>query len=109
MPYAGTFVSPNSSNVKEANPLFGGGAQLCHISDPLSEQNHDKCDAIYSTVGSPSKFTPVAMAIIAIGMMFQGFGKSPRQSFITTYIDDNVNKQKTACFIGKSWEPYDYR
>ena len=44
----------------------------------------------------------LAIAIIAVGMIFQGFGKSPRQPFIGTYIDDNVPKTKTSLHLGKS-------
>ncbi|XP_052086586.1 solute carrier organic anion transporter family member 3A1-like [Mytilus californianus] len=39
------------------------------------------------------------MAIIAIGMILQGIGKSPRQAFITTYIDNNVKKTQTAVYV----------
>ena len=44
----------------------------------------------------------LAIAFIAVGMIFQGFGKSPRQPFIGTYIDDNVPKTKTSLHLGKS-------
>ena len=44
----------------------------------------------------------LAIAFIAVGMIFQGFGKSPRQPFIGTYIDDNVPKTKTSLYLGKS-------
>jgi hypothetical protein len=54
-----------------------------------------------STVGVASSFTTVAMAIIAIGMILQGIAKSPRQAFITIYIDNNVDKTKTAVYVGK--------
>ena len=43
----------------------------------------------------------LAIAFIALGMIFQGFGKSPRQPFIGTYIDDNVPKTKTTLYFGK--------
>jgi hypothetical protein len=52
-------------------------------------------------VGAPTEFTAMAIVIIAIGMLFQGFGKAPRQPYIITYIDDNVPKRKTACYMGK--------
>ena len=44
----------------------------------------------------------LAIAFIAVGMILQGFGKSPRHSFIGTYIDDNVPKTKTSLYYGRS-------
>ena len=44
----------------------------------------------------------LAIAFIAVGMIFQGFGKSPRQPCMGTYIDDNVPKTKTTLYFGKS-------
>ena len=44
----------------------------------------------------------LAIAFIAVGMILQGFGKSPRQSFMGTYIDDNVPKTKTTLYLGRS-------
>ncbi|KAL8623212.1 hypothetical protein ACOMHN_066186 [Nucella lapillus] len=42
----------------------------------------------------------MAVFFIGLGMVFQGFGKSPRHPFITTYIDDNVPKIKTTFYLG---------
>ncbi|CAG2235731.1 unnamed protein product [Mytilus edulis] len=53
----------------------------------------------HTSVGVANEFTPVAMAIIAVGMILQGIGKSPRQAFITTYIDNNVKKTQTAVYV----------
>ena len=44
----------------------------------------------------------LAIAFIAVGMIFQGLGKSPRQPLMGTYIDDNVPKTKTSLYYGKS-------
>ena len=44
----------------------------------------------------------LAIAFIAVGMILQGFGKSSRQPFIGTYIDDNVPKSKTTLYFGKA-------
>ncbi|XP_035828567.1 solute carrier organic anion transporter family member 2A1 [Aplysia californica] len=41
-----------------------------------------------------------AVVIIAIGMMIQGIAKSPRQSFLGTYVDDNVPKTKSTLYLG---------
>ncbi|XP_052081249.1 solute carrier organic anion transporter family member 3A1-like [Mytilus californianus] len=45
-------------------------------------------------------FTPVAMAIIAIGMVLQGVGKSPRTPYVSYYVDENVEKRKTSMYLG---------
>lgn len=42
----------------------------------------------------------MAVTLIALGMVLQGFGKSPRQPFIGTYVDDNVPKTRTTLYIG---------
>ncbi|CAG5127865.1 unnamed protein product [Candidula unifasciata] len=41
-----------------------------------------------------------AIFFLAIGMILQGFAKSPRQAFLTTYVDDNVPKTKTSMYLG---------
>ena len=43
----------------------------------------------------------MAFALIAIGMVFQGLGKSTRYPFVTLYIDDAVDKKKTGFYMGK--------
>lgn len=53
-------------------------------------------------VGNSTSFTPVAMAIIAIGMILQGVGKAPRTPFSSYYIDENVDKRKTSLYLGKN-------
>lgn len=52
-------------------------------------------------VGTATSFTPVAMAIIAIGMILQGVGKAPRAPFSSYYIDENVDKRKTSLYLGR--------
>ena len=52
-------------------------------------------------IGAPTEYTTSAMAIVGIGMILQGFAKAPRQPYIVTYVDDNVPKQKTSCYLGK--------
>ena len=44
-----------------------------------------------------------AMAFIAIGMIFQGFGKAPRFPMLAQYLDDNTNKRNTGFYMGKSF------
>ena len=110
------FVSPMYSNIKIANPtanssalsydvmIIASSGQLCQRSTMLNESHSQRCSSTsseQSTVGVASSFTTVAMAIIAIGMILQGIAKSPRQAFITIYIDNNVDKTKTAVYVGK--------
>ncbi|XP_076437791.1 solute carrier organic anion transporter family member 2A1-like [Babylonia areolata] len=42
----------------------------------------------------------MAVTFIGLGMVFQGFGKSPRHPFVSTYVDDNVPKTKTTLYLG---------
>ena len=37
---------------------------------------------------------------MAVGFVFQGIAKSPRNSFTTLYIDDAVQKTKTGFYMG---------
>ncbi|CAG5128907.1 unnamed protein product, partial [Candidula unifasciata] len=41
-----------------------------------------------------------AICIIAIGMILQGVTKSPRQTFLSIYVDDNVPRTKTSLYLG---------
>lgn len=88
---------PITSNMSSQNTFFNSDDQMCSFANKSSEEG---CDPNLAKIGAPTKFTSIAIAIIAVGMIIQGFGKAPRQPFIITYIDDNVPKQKTACFIG---------
>ncbi|WAR03470.1 SO2A1-like protein [Mya arenaria] len=66
--------------------------------------NSSKCDMDGAEtsfgVGEPNQFTNIAMTLIAIGMVLQGLAKAPRYPFLTTYVDDNVNKKNTAMYMG---------
>ncbi|XP_069105984.1 solute carrier organic anion transporter family member 3A1-like [Argopecten irradians] len=73
------------------------GGQLCDGTDKVDCLNVDENIV---KVGAPTSFTPVALTIIAIGMILQGFAKSPRQPFLTCYIDDNVKKTDTGMYLG---------
>ena len=42
----------------------------------------------------------MAFVLIAIGMVLQGVGKSPRYPFVTLYIDDTVDKRETGFYMG---------
>lgn len=102
-PKSMTFTSSNAKENTTAVNMFFEKTQLCKAAYNDTNSTTDMCSEAeneqYKT-GIPTEFTPVAMAIIAIGMIIQGFGKSPRQPFVTTYIDDNVKKTKTALYMG---------
>lgn len=87
----------NASSLS-STPMLNAGHHLC---TSLNDTSSENCDLTIAKVGAPTEFTTIAIVIIAIGMLFQGFGKAPRQPYIITYIDDNVPKRKTACYMGK--------
>ena len=57
---------------------------------------------VKAEIGSISKFGRIAMGLIAFGMFLQGISKASRVSLLTTYVDDNVKKTKTAMHMGKT-------
>ncbi|WAR16347.1 SO1C1-like protein, partial [Mya arenaria] len=63
-----------------------------------------RCDAQSSTAERTAGLQElyikkVAFTLIAVGMFFQGVGKSCRMPFVSIYIDDAVEKRKTAVDI----------
>ncbi|CAC5397627.1 KRAB [Mytilus coruscus] len=109
------FISPmhsktllaKTSNFSKSSNSFAMGmlsGQLCQASSAFMQSNSEmNCSSntnSQTSIGLANDFTPVAMAIIAIGMIVQGIAKSPRQAFVTTYIDNNVDKTKTAVYVG---------
>ncbi|CAC5385092.1 unnamed protein product [Mytilus coruscus] len=75
-------------------------SQLCNLKN-LSSYNTNQCESeAPKAVGTATAFTPIAMAIIAIGMVLQGVGKSPRTPYVSYYIDENVEKRKTSLYLG---------
>lgn len=71
----------------------------------INKGNASKCNTdgdpknIYG-IGEPNEFSTIALTLLAVGMIIQGVGKAPRFPFLTTYIDDNVNKKNTAMYMG---------
>ncbi|VDI78739.1 solute carrier organic anion transporter family, member 3A [Mytilus galloprovincialis] len=98
-------ILPKTSNGSQSGDFFAkmiSSGQLCEASSNFDQSNSNmSCSSnSHTSVGVANEFTPVAMAIIAVGMILQGIGKSPRQAFITTYIDNNVKKTQTAVYVG---------
>ncbi|VDI50018.1 solute carrier organic anion transporter family, member 3A [Mytilus galloprovincialis] len=74
--------------------------QLCNLMN-LSSYDADQCESeAPKAVGTATTFTPFAMVIIAIGMILQGIGKSPRTPYVSYYVDENVEKRKTSMYLG---------
>ncbi|XP_061168479.1 solute carrier organic anion transporter family member 2B1-like isoform X1 [Saccostrea echinata] len=87
-----------SNSSSEKTDLFQNfHHQLC---SQLNNTPAESCDPKVVKIGAPTEFTTVAIVIIAVCMMAQGFGKAPRQPYIITYIDDNIPKRNTACYLG---------
>ncbi|XP_061168482.1 solute carrier organic anion transporter family member 1B1-like isoform X2 [Saccostrea echinata] len=86
-----------SNSSSEKTDLFQNfHHQLC---SQLNNTPAESCDPKVVKIGAPTEFTTVAIVIIAVCMMAQGFGKAPRQPYIITYIDDNIPKRNTACYL----------
>ncbi|CAC5401486.1 SLCO3A [Mytilus coruscus] len=103
--YSKSFLT-KTSNVSRNGDFLSkmmSSGQLCEASSTFAQSNSNmSCSSksdTHTSVGVANDFTSVAMAIIAIGMILQGIGKSPRQAFITTYIDNNVKKTQTAIYV----------
>lgn len=52
------------------------------------------------TRGLPKNIVNASLVIIFFGMMLQGMGKSPRNSFTVTYIDNNTGRTNTGFYMG---------
>ncbi|XP_046362544.2 solute carrier organic anion transporter family member 2A1-like [Haliotis rufescens] len=82
------------------------GGRFCTIGQSHSISNFSDGDTCLDRLDSasianiPESTRSFAIALIAIGMILQGFGKSPRYPFIATYVDDNVEKTKTTLYLG---------
>ncbi|KAL3863311.1 hypothetical protein ACJMK2_005076, partial [Sinanodonta woodiana] len=82
--------------------------QLCipgHNGSALHFHDKDGCFATSSNAARATKMEQLsikrmAFVLIAIGMIFQGIGKSSRYPFTTLYVDDNVNRRKTGFYMG---------
>ncbi|VDI78736.1 solute carrier organic anion transporter family, member 2B, partial [Mytilus galloprovincialis] len=78
-------ILPKTSNGSRSGDFFTkmmSSGQLCEASSNFDQSNSNMSCKIH------------------IRMILQGIGKSPRQAFITTYIDNNVKKTQTAVYVG---------
>ncbi|KAK7092008.1 solute carrier organic anion transporter family member 2A1-like [Littorina saxatilis] len=106
-PVSGLASGGNFSSMAAGGRVVAGA--LCDLSamgsnsTGLAATKDDSCgsgDGRQGPMAISADGKGLAIACIAIGMIFQGFGKSPRQPFIGTYIDDNVPKTKTTLYLG---------
>ncbi|XP_046583949.1 solute carrier organic anion transporter family member 2A1-like [Haliotis rubra] len=93
----------NSTGVNNSQVL---GGRLCSIGQGQGHGNNsvgygcEERTVSGNNANTPESIRSMAIALIAIGMILQGFGKSPRYPFIATYVDDNVDKTKTTLYLG---------
>ncbi|ESO83135.1 hypothetical protein LOTGIDRAFT_197485 [Lottia gigantea] len=80
-----------------SSPLQNGA--LC-VNSSLGLNATDHCALTASLATNDNTVRTVAILFLALGMCFQGFGKSPRYPFLATYVDDNVEQTKTPMFLG---------
>lgn len=74
----------------ESSSVFATNLSSCQGGQPISLRP-----------GVSTDYTFWAVTFIAVGMVLQGVAKSPRFPYIATFVDDNVQKTKTAMYIGK--------
>ncbi|XP_060594234.1 solute carrier organic anion transporter family member 2B1-like [Ruditapes philippinarum] len=97
---------PNNLDIQTNITALGGKVPMC-VND-TSNGDIDRCSADTDVEGVTKSMTvvqqlhikKVAYYIIAIGMVFQGVGKSVRYPFIGLYVDDAVDKRKTGFYMG---------
>ncbi|OWF52798.1 Solute carrier organic anion transporter family member 2A1 [Mizuhopecten yessoensis] len=84
--------------------FYGQSQQICDGNRTGTGNLTNACADEISTesgkIGAPNRFTKTAFAIIAVGLILQGISKSPRSPLMSTYIDDNGTKTKTALYVG---------
>ncbi|KAK3767275.1 hypothetical protein RRG08_065659 [Elysia crispata] len=73
--------------------------QLCvNLTSAFNTTTEEK--AVSETEGMSTSTKYLALSIIAVGMAVQGIAKSPRHSFLGTFVDDNVPKTQTTKYLG---------
>ncbi|GFR63431.1 solute carrier organic anion transporter family member [Elysia marginata] len=89
-------LSGNSSSAAEE--AHNSVAQLCV--NVTSAYNISGQGDLPDAGGISGGWRGFALLILAVGMFIQGIAKSPRHSFLGTYVDDNVPKTMTTKYIG---------
>ncbi|KAK7106612.1 solute carrier organic anion transporter family member 2A1-like isoform X1 [Littorina saxatilis] len=107
-PSGGNVRGGDVSNMTSPRSFRSFSGQICDgVNDTSSECNVDVTNNGLSKMAD--KEDPdnraranagVALAVIVAGMVLQGIAKTPRYSFVTSYVDDNVDKVKTGFIMG---------
>ncbi|RUS88016.1 hypothetical protein EGW08_004182, partial [Elysia chlorotica] len=94
-------ITSAASGVDGSSKSSGVFGDLC-LPNKTFEQTSDSLGVAPGEPirGLPSHAVTVSLATIFMGMMLQGFGKSPRHSFVVTYVDDNAGKTNTGFYMG---------
>ncbi|KAL4218355.1 hypothetical protein ACF0H5_023092 [Mactra antiquata] len=81
----------SSRKVPMCTNTTGSNIDSCDVTSDSAEARENVADL---------QLKNIAFYLIAIGMVFQGIGKSPRSPFVTLYVDDAVEKRKTGYYMG---------
>ncbi|XP_046326405.2 solute carrier organic anion transporter family member 2A1-like [Haliotis rufescens] len=79
---------------------------LCHLevtvapTSPANSTGKAECSDTKFSYVQDETMKKISIALFALGMLIQGVGKAPRAPGLTTYVDDNVPKTKTAMYMG---------
>lgn len=97
-------ITPSSdSNITS---VFQTGP-LCHLevtvapTSPANSTGKAECSDTKFSYVQDETMKKISIALLALGMLIQGVSKAPRAPGLTTYVDDNVPKTKTAMYMGK--------
>ncbi|RUS72043.1 hypothetical protein EGW08_020190 [Elysia chlorotica] len=93
-----TFTSHGPGNTTSASR--SNFQYLCVNQSLVSNTSDQARPAVSGKQEMSSGLKHLALTILAVGLAVQGMAKSPRHSFLGTYIDDNVSKTETTKYIG---------
>lgn len=96
-----TFISLSSRTV-----ITVDFTQVCQSMTAVNHTSSDNCKRAKGSTEISDNWRTFGICIIAVGMILQGIAKSPRQSYIGIYVDDNVPKSKTAVYLGSTKTQY---
>ncbi|PVD27050.1 hypothetical protein C0Q70_12200 [Pomacea canaliculata] len=96
----------NITGVVSSRSTKAFGGQLCDNDNLTSlgcgmiAEDATKSSAMLGGENKARAHATTALVIIVLGMVLQGVAKSPRYSFLTTYVDANVDRTKTGFYVG---------
>ena len=102
---------PPSTNVlprSNLSSMFNIESKLCSNNTipktTFSNSSSDVLTSIKQGAQTIEQVRSVAMALIGIGMILQGFGKAPRYPLLATYLDDNTSPEDTGFYLGEFYK-----